>query len=82
MLYLRDQDVEPSRPRRDEMFQKNISRPPGDRDVQDRDYIPAKYPVLTQHNKQFPHGGWNEPEIEKLSNLYKFAIWPEPSFTG
>ena len=26
---------------RDETFQKNVSRPPWDRDVQDRDYIPA-----------------------------------------
>ena len=26
---------------RDETFQKNVSRPPRDRDVEDRDYIPA-----------------------------------------
>ena len=35
----RDRDVQPSRPRRD--VPKNVSRPPRDRDVQDRDYIPA-----------------------------------------
>ena len=28
---------------RDETFQRNVSRPPRDRDVQDRDYIPARF---------------------------------------
>jgi len=32
----RDRDVEPSRPRRDETFQKNVSRPPRDRDARPR----------------------------------------------
>jgi len=40
-LKSRDRDVISLRPRRDETFQKNVSRPPRDRDVQDRDYIPA-----------------------------------------
>jgi len=36
-----DRDVQPSRPRRDREVPKNVSRPSRDRDVQDRDYIPA-----------------------------------------
>ena len=35
---------------RDETFQKNVSRPPRDRDVQDRDYIPARMNRLVGSN--------------------------------
>ena len=43
----RDRDVQPSRPGREETFQKNVSRPSQDPDVQDRNYIPAYPPTLT-----------------------------------
>ena len=59
----RDRDVISSRPRRDETFQKNVSRPPRDRDVQDRDYIP---------------GIWHHylREMERLSFLHHCIIYP------
>ena len=37
----RDQDVQPSRPRRDQDIPKNVLRPPWDWYIQDRDYILA-----------------------------------------
>ena len=64
---------------RDETFQKNVSRPPRDRDVQDRDYIPDVYyayccrccssssSYLAHQHKACMHENWNKQNVNSCS---------------